>query len=107
MMTTPQRGAAPPRAVSPSPSGRGVCVDPACGLPAAQCICAICTCGLHHCPRPTAPRVPFTATSSYAADFVAHPVCPVHKHEIVYEPRPSMCVDARRRGASIVPPLSS
>jgi hypothetical protein len=77
------------------------------GGPALACVCELCTCGLHHCPRPTAPRVPFTATSSYAADFVAHPVCPVHKHEIVYEPRPSMCVDARRRGASSVPPLSS
>ena len=76
MASTPQRPTNPrPRSVSPS--GRGICVDPMCGLPAATCICSICTCGKHACPSraehtPSAPL----GDSVYKTDFPPHAVSP-------------------------------
>ena len=81
-MQTPQRspapGRLPARSVSPSANGRGVCVDPACGLPLAQCICSICTCGKHACPsRPEHEHADArTGQSAYKSDYPAHAVLP-------------------------------
>ena len=75
-METPQKSAPRlPRSISPS--GRGICVDPACGLPTAQCICSICTCGAHHCPTRAEHTLSVpTGSSVYRLDYPAHPVSP-------------------------------
>ena len=74
-MSTPVRPiTSPPRAVSPSATGRGVVhLDPSCTYPESACICAICTCGKHKCPDRAA-HVPFDGDSTYHHDFPAHPL---------------------------------
>lgn len=76
-MSTPQRPiTSPPRAVSPSATGRGVVhLDPSCSYPESACICAICTCGKHKCPD-RAIHVPFAGDSTYHHDYPAHPINP-------------------------------
>jgi hypothetical protein len=77
MESTPVR-VARARSVSPSPTGRGVCVDPACGSPNASCICALCVCGQHCCPqKPEHFSAGFKiGVSAYRQDYPAHAIEP-------------------------------